>query len=101
MGIHMMAEGAVVSRGSVLMRLRLVWCHSGMSKGGDWKSTTFSESTSRKSSDCQVWKSSALGVIPGDGTEVRGGVHMNRGRVGEERGGKETDGCPLTWISTV
>jgi hypothetical protein len=28
----------------------------------------------------------------------RGGerVHMNRGRVGEERGGKETDGCPLT-----
>jgi hypothetical protein len=24
------------------------------------------------------------------------GVHMNRGRVGEERGGKEADGCPLT-----
>jgi hypothetical protein len=24
------------------------------------------------------------------------GVHMNRGRVGEERGGKEMDGCPLT-----
>jgi hypothetical protein len=22
---------------------------------------------------------------------------MNRGRVGEERGGKETDGCPLTF----
>jgi hypothetical protein len=21
---------------------------------------------------------------------------MNKGRVGEERGGKETDGCPLT-----
>jgi hypothetical protein len=21
---------------------------------------------------------------------------MNRGRVGEKRGGKETDGCPLT-----
>jgi hypothetical protein len=21
---------------------------------------------------------------------------MNRGKVGEERGGKETDGCPLT-----
>jgi hypothetical protein len=40
-------------------------------------------------------KSSALGVIPGDGTEVRGGIHMNRRRVGEERGGKEMDGCPL------
>jgi hypothetical protein len=25
-----------------------------------------------------------------------GGVHMNRGRVGENRGSKETDGCPLT-----
>jgi hypothetical protein len=23
---------------------------------------------------------------------------MNRGRVGEERGGKEMDGCPLTGI---
>jgi hypothetical protein len=23
-------------------------------------------------------------------------IHMNRGRVGEEREGKETDGCPLT-----
>jgi hypothetical protein len=31
------------------------------------------------------------------GTEVRGGgIYMNRGRVGEERGGKETDRCPLT-----
>jgi hypothetical protein len=26
---------------------------------------------------------------------------MNRGRVGEERGGKETDGCPLTVFSLV
>jgi hypothetical protein len=25
-----------------------------------------------------------------------GGVHMNKGRVGEDRGSKETDGCPLT-----
>jgi hypothetical protein len=24
---------------------------------------------------------------------------MNRGRVGEERGGKETDGCPLTRVT--
>jgi hypothetical protein len=35
-------------------------------------------------------------VVPGDGTEVRGRIYMNRGRVGEERGGKETDRCPLT-----
>jgi hypothetical protein len=57
---------------------------------------TFGELTFGKSLDPQVWKSSALGVIPGDGTEVRGGIHMNRGRVGEERGGKEMDRCPLT-----
>jgi hypothetical protein len=38
----------------------------------------------------------ALGVVPGDSTEVWGEIHMNRGRVGEERGGKETNGCPLT-----
>jgi hypothetical protein len=25
-----------------------------------------------------------------------GEVHINKGRVGEERRGKETDGCPLT-----
>jgi hypothetical protein len=35
-------------------------------------------------------------VVPGDGTEVWGKIHMNRGRVGEERRGKETDRCPLT-----
>jgi hypothetical protein len=26
---------------------------------------------------------------------------MNRGRVGEERGSKETDGCPLTGYKTL
>jgi hypothetical protein len=25
-----------------------------------------------------------------------GEIHMNKGRVGEERRGKEMDGCPLT-----
>jgi hypothetical protein len=45
----------------------------------------------------------ALGMVPGDGTEVlqRCGEYIYgqgelRGRVGKERGGKETDGCPLT-----
>jgi hypothetical protein len=27
---------------------------------------------------------------------VRRGIHINRWRVVEERGGKEMDGCPLT-----
>jgi hypothetical protein len=27
-------------------------------------------------------------VVPGDGTEVWGKIHMNRGRVGEERRGE-------------
>jgi hypothetical protein len=35
-------------------------------------------------------------VVPGDGTEVWEKKYINRGRVGEERGGKEMDGCPLT-----
>jgi hypothetical protein len=34
---------------------------------------TISELTSGKLSDCQNWKSSALGVVLGDGTEVRRG----------------------------
>jgi hypothetical protein len=40
-------------------------------------------------------------VVPGDGTEVRGEIHINRGRVVEERGGKEMDGCPLTVSETL
>jgi hypothetical protein len=28
-------------------------------------------------------------------------IHMNKGRLGEERGGKEMDGCPLTNMSSV
>jgi hypothetical protein len=78
----MMAEGAIVSRGPVLMCPWLVQCRSGPSDGGEQKSRTSVESTSRKLSDHWVWKLSALGVVPGDGTEVRGGIHMNRGRVG-------------------
>jgi hypothetical protein len=35
-------------------------------------------------------------VVPGDSIEVWEEIHMNRGRVGEERRGKEMDGCPLT-----
>jgi hypothetical protein len=48
---------------------------------------TSGESTSRKLSDCQVWKSSALGVISGDGTELRRGNTYEQGesRRGEER----------------
>jgi hypothetical protein len=68
----MMTEGTVVSCGPIPMHPWPVWHRSGPSDGGEWKSTTFGESTSRKLSDCQVWKSSALGVVPGDGTEVRG-----------------------------
>jgi hypothetical protein len=53
-----------------------------------WKSSTSGGSTSRKSL--------AVGVIPGDGTEVRKGSTYKQGGVGEERGSKEMDGCPLT-----
>jgi hypothetical protein len=38
----------------------------------------------------------SFGWVPGDSTEVWGEIHMNRGRVGEERESKKTYGCPLT-----
>jgi hypothetical protein len=76
-----------VSHGPVPMHPWLVWCCSGPSDGGKRKSSTSGESTSRKSSDCRAWKSSALGVIPGDGTELRWGNTYEQGesRRGEER----------------
>jgi hypothetical protein len=89
MGVHLMAEGAIVSYGPVLMRPWLVRCHSGPSDRGGQKSSTSSELTSRKLSDCQAWKSSALGVVPGDGTEVRRGNTY-------EQGESRMDRCPLT-----
>jgi hypothetical protein len=65
-----------------------------------WEVDDFGESTSGKLS--------ALGMVPGDGTEVlRRGVGYTyeqgelRGRVGKERGGKETDRCPLTLCRQV
>jgi hypothetical protein len=87
MGVHVMVEGTVVSHGPVLMRLWLLQCRSGPSDGGERKSMTFGELTSRKLSDRRVWKLSALGVIPGDGTEVRRGNTYEQGesRRGEGR----------------
>jgi hypothetical protein len=68
------------------MRSRLVWCHSGLSDGGDQKSSTSGELTSRKSLDHQEWKLLALGVVPGDGTEVR------RGNTYEQRESRRGEG---------
>jgi hypothetical protein len=87
MGVHVMVEGAIVSHGPVPMRPRLVRCHSGLSNGGDRKSSTSGKSTSRKSSDCQAWKLLALGVVPGEGTEERRGNTYEQGesRRGEGR----------------
>jgi hypothetical protein len=87
MVVHMMAEGAIVSHGPVLMRLRLMRCCSGLSDGGEQKSMTSGELRPRKSSAHWVWKSLAFGAIPGDGTEVRRGNTYGWGesRRGEER----------------
>jgi hypothetical protein len=43
---------------------------------------TIGESTSGKLSDHQVWKSPALGVVLGDGTEVRRGNTYEQGESG-------------------
>jgi hypothetical protein len=53
---------------------------------------TFSESTSGKSLDFEY----KIGCGPWRWYRGVGEIHMNKGRVGEERGGKEMDGCPLT-----
>jgi hypothetical protein len=45
-------------------------------------------------------KPSALGMVLGDSTEVRMGITYEQVRVGEDRGSKEMDGCPLT-VSAV
>jgi hypothetical protein len=83
MGVHVMAEGAVVSHGPVQMCPRLVWCHSGPSNGGNQKSTSreLLDRRTWKLLDCWAWKLldrwawnlSALGAVPGDRTEVRRG----------------------------
>jgi hypothetical protein len=89
MGVHVMVEGAIVSYRPVLMCLQLIWCCSGLSNGGEQKLITSGESTSRKLSDHWVWKSLALGVIPGNSTEVRRGNTYEQGesRRGEGRKG--------------
>jgi hypothetical protein len=81
-----MAESAVVSCGPVPMRLWLVQCHLGPSDGGDQKLLTSGKSTSSKSLDHQAGKSSALGVVPGDGTEVRRGNTYEQGESGRGEG---------------
>jgi hypothetical protein len=50
-----------------------------MSRVGRGKSTTIGESTSRKSLDGQAWKSSAVGMVLGNGTEVRMGSTYEQG----------------------
>jgi hypothetical protein len=57
-----------------------------MSGGGRGKSMTISKLTSGKSSDCRAWKSSALGVVLGDGTEVRRGNTYEQGESGRGEG---------------
>jgi hypothetical protein len=46
----------------------------------------FGESTSGKSSGHRAWKSSALGVVLGDGTEVRRGNTYVQGESGRGEG---------------
>jgi hypothetical protein len=86
MVVHVMVEGAVVSRGPVPMRPKLVRCCQGTSGGGHGKSTTIGELTSGKSSDRRAWKSSALGVVLGDGTEVRRGNTYEQGESRRRKG---------------
>jgi hypothetical protein len=53
-----------------------------MSGVGCRKSITIGESTSGKSSDHQAWKSLAIGMVLGNGTEVRMGNTYGQGESG-------------------
>jgi hypothetical protein len=54
------------------------------------------EAGSRRHSVCRLLESRRLEVWSLELVQRKGGgIHMNKGRVGEDRGSKETDGCPL------
>jgi hypothetical protein len=59
---------------------------------------TFGELTSGKSSDFEYEGRQLWGCGPWRWYIGVGRIHMNRGRVGEERGGKEKDRCPFTTV---
>jgi hypothetical protein len=53
---------------------------------GHRKSTTIGELTSVKSLDCQAWKSLAIGMVLGNGTEMRMGNTYGQGESGRGKG---------------
>jgi hypothetical protein len=89
------AEGAVVSREHAPMYLMLVRYCGGTSRREYRMSTTFGELTSRKLSDFEYQGGRLCGCGPWRWCKGVGKIHMDKGRVGEEGKGKETDGCPL------
>jgi hypothetical protein len=82
MVVHMIAEGAIVSCGPVPMHPKFIWWCWGMSGVGVRKLMTIGELTSGKSLDCWAWKSFALGVVLGTGTEVGRGNTYEQGKSG-------------------
>jgi hypothetical protein len=59
-------------------------------------STTYGELTSGKSLDFEYQSCQLCGCDPWRWYKGVGEIHMDKGRVGEESKGKETDGYPLT-----
>jgi hypothetical protein len=72
-----------------------------MSRGWSRKLMTFGELTSGKSLDFQIQELLNFRYGPWGGYKSVGEIHMNNERVGEERGGKEMDGCPLTHTTNL
>jgi hypothetical protein len=84
-----------VSRRPVPMRPQLVRCRSGPSSEGDRSHRLL---VGRRLGN--HWAVSievvGFGCNPWRWYKGMREVHMSKGRVGEDRGSKETDGCPLT-----
>jgi hypothetical protein len=94
MGTHVMTEGAVVSRRPVPMRPKLVRCCWGKSGWGRGKPTT-SGSWLLQSRRTMSAKVIGLWVWSLEMVQRCGGSTYKQGGSREDRGSKETDGCPL------
>jgi hypothetical protein len=95
MGVHVMAEGTVVSHGPVPCICNLCGAVQVRVVRGDGSHQLL---VGRHLGSCWAISIEVIGYRCNPWRWYRGeeGEYINRGRAGEQRVGKEMDGCPLT-----
>jgi hypothetical protein len=88
MGVHVMAEGAIVSRGPVPMHLKPVQSSRGKSGGGSVMSTTIGVDSRKLVDVFEVWESSTSRVWYLVMVQRWGSVHINRSEWGRGEGSR-------------